>query len=551
MNLSVERSYWWYKEPLSRLQRLGLGVATGLLAALAWHPVGATLLIFVAFVPLLLAGEDIAAQGRGRRGWRFWGVAYLALFLFNLITTWWIKNATVEGAAAAIILNAALMTIPLAVYYRTRLRWGVVAGLCTLVPAWLLFEKIHLGWELSWPWLTLGNVFCNRVSWVQWYSVTGHLGGSAWVWWVNAILFLGFCHADRKHLAKAVCWATAVVLLLLTVSLSMAPFAIDHLPRTEVVAVQPNIDPYLQKFEGSPGFIPYEQQVARMERLSDSLITPKTRWVLWPETALDASLSEDAPHAEPLLRRLQAWVDAHPGLNLVVGATTYHVYPADSAPAGARRSAQGDRYDVYNTALHLQAGNPQIGIYHKSKLVPGVEGIPYPGALSLLNSLAINLGGTSGGLGRQPEREVFATANGAQRLAPAICYESVFGDFMADFARQGGQAIAIITNDAGWGNTAGHQQHLLLARLRAVEERRWVARSANTGISGFIDPAGNLSDTLGYGRMGAVRRSIGLSDQTTGYMLWGDAGLILLIVAFCIWLGRTSLPIGEAWLRRS
>lgn len=551
MNPSAESWYWWYKGRLSAWQLAGLGIASGLLASASWHPYNATLLIFLAFVPLLLAGEAIAVQG-GKRGNRFWRVSYLAMFVFNLITTWWVKNATVEGATAAIVLNAALMTIPLAIYYRARLRWGVVAGLCVWAPAWLLFEKLHLGWDLTWPWLTLGNTFAARATWVQWYSITGHLGGSAWVLWVNAILFLGFCHSQREHLVKAVCWATAAVLLMVTISLCMLPFAVDYrMSRTEVVVVQPNIDPYTQKFEGTPDFIPFSRQIERMERLSDSLITPRTRWVLWPETALDVNLNEADLETDGLIRAMQLWVDSRPGLNLIVGSTTYVIYPPDQAPAGARYSDRIGAYDIFNSALHIQAGGRKVEVYHKSKLVPGVEGMPYPAVVGPLTNLVIDLGGTAGGLGRQPERVVFATADGRQKLGPAICYESVFGDFMADFPRAGGQAIAIITNDAWWGRTPGHEQHLLMARLRAIEERRWLARSANTGISAFIDPAGTLGDTLSYGRMGALRSTIGLSDAKTGYLIWGDLGLIGFILVLCLWQGLSGYRRREGFYSRN
>jgi apolipoprotein N-acyltransferase len=124
-----------------------------------------------------------------------------------------------------------------------------------------------------------------------------------------------------------------------------------------------------------------------------------------------------------------------------------------------------------------------------------------------------------------------------QRIGTGICYESIFGDFMADYSREGAQALAIITNDAWWGHTPGHEQHLLIGRLRAIEQRRYMARAGNTGISGFIDPLGQLHDTLSYARQGAKRGVIGLSSTTTGYSIWGDTGLILLVLTLCLWQG--------------
>jgi apolipoprotein N-acyltransferase len=145
----------------------------------------------------------------------------------------------------------------------------------------------------------------------------------------------------------------------------------------------------------------------------------------------------------------------------------------------------------------------------------------------------------------------FYSQDSTQSLGPAICYESIFGDFMADFSREGAQAIAIITNDAWWGNTPGHEQHLLMARLRAIEQRRWVARAANTGISGFIDPAGNLHDTLSYTRQGARRAIISLSKQKTAYLWLTDVSVILLVLVFSLWQGAVAYKNQATFYTRS
>jgi apolipoprotein N-acyltransferase len=550
MNSSEGKLYWWFKGPfeyarsggLRPLHLLGLALLTGLLATLAWHPSPAQVLLFPAFVPLMLAGELVLASKAKRRGFLFWGTTYIAMLSWNIGVTWWIVNSTLEGAIAANVLNALFMTVPWQVYIRLRVRWGVLPGLCGLTLSWLLFEILHLRWDLTWPWLTLGNAFATRPDWVQWYEWLGTLGGSAWVWWVNGILFLGFAHSEARAAARALCWGTAVFLLMITVSYGILPWAAADSASggsIEMVVVQPNIDPYTQKFEGTPAFIPYQEQIDRMWRLSDSLITPNTQWVLWPETALDASLPEDRLADNELILPMQKKLDTYPGLHLIVGATTYTYYPKEAAPASARQTADGSYYDVFNTALHLESGSKQIGIYHKSKLVPGVEGFPFPAVLGPLTALVIDLGGTAGGLGKQDTRANFsAKASGkfpASSIAPAICYESIYGDFMADFARAGSTTIGIITNDAWWGNTAGHQQHFAMARLRAIEERRWVARAANTGISGLIDASGSVRQTLPYLKQGALRLQVGQTSptKTTLYMRLGDWGVFLFVLAMC------------------
>ncbi len=529
------KSYWWWKAAAdsryARFTPLFLSILTGALAAAAWHPLPTTVFIFFAFVPLMLVGELMLETPRKRQSWRFYRHSYLAHLVWNIGSTWWIWNASPAGAIMAILGNAALQSLPWLAYFKMRRGLGPVFGLCGLVVTTLLFEYMHLRWELTWPWLNIGNVFAGRPEWVQWYEWTGALGGSAWVLWANAAVFLGFCSDTRSRFAKGISWATALVLLGLTVSYCLYPWRLQiDKPGTEVVVVQPNIDPYTQKFEGLPGFIPFEKQVDMMWQISRANITPNTRWLLWPETAIDATLPEAGLINQPIIAQIRHYLEVYPDLNLVVGATTYHMYQKDMAPPAARFHQGFGYYEVYNSALLLRKGMDSVPVYHKSKLVPGVEGLPYP---SLLKVFAINLGGTAGGLGHQNEREVFTSQDGRVVMGPAICYESAFGDFMDDFSEKGAQYLGIITNDAWWGDTPGHVQHLNLARLRAIESRRWMARSANTGISAFIDPLGKDVKTLGYGKQGALRYTVPLKTETTLYTRIGDEGVILFVVLMC------------------
>jgi apolipoprotein N-acyltransferase len=151
----------------------------------------------------------------------------------------------------------------------------------------------------------------------------------------------------------------------------------------------------------------------------------------------------------------------------------------------------------------------------------------------------IDLGGTVATKTTQDDRAVFETAQGS-KVAPVICYESVYGNYVGGYVKNGAQFLAIITNDAWWGDTQGHQQHLSIARLRAIETRRWIARSANTGISAVINPSGKVVDRLEYETQGVLRATIGLSDEITFYTRHGDyiariaGGMGLFILLFGI-----------------
>lgn len=112
--------------------------------------------------------------------------------------------------------------------------------------------------------------------------------------------------------------------------------------------------------------------------------------------------------------------------------------------------------------------------------------------------------------------------SGGIKFAPVVCYESVYGEFVAQQCRKGAQAIFIITNDGWWKDTPGYRQHLNFARLRAIETGRWVARSANTGSSAFINPKGDVVQKTSYNTRTALKQSIALKDQATFYITYGD-----------------------------
>ncbi len=121
----------------------------------------------------------------------------------------------------------------------------------------------------------------------------------------------------------------------------------------------------------------------------------------------------------------------------------------------------------------------------------------------------------------QEERSVFELTGG-EAAAPIICYESVYGDYVTGYVRNGAGFLSIITNDAWWDDTQGHQQHLSYAKLRAIETRKDVVRSANTGISAFINQKGEITQSLGYEQQGSLQSEIKSNTIRTFYVRHGD-----------------------------
>jgi apolipoprotein N-acyltransferase len=511
-----------FRETNNRYNLPLLALLSALLLWLGWPVKPLAFFLFVGWVPFLLMEQIISSQNKPKKGRRFFRHAYLTLLLWNIFTTYWVSYSTLGGGIAAVVFNALFMSVPMMAFYWTKRAAGKAIGYLSLPIYWIAFEQFHLNWDLSWPWLTLGNGFASLPSWVQWYEYTGFLGGSVWIWVVNLLIFFAL-QSRRKSMARWWAPAAAIVLPLL-LSFWIGSQYQEKGEAAEVVVVQPNVDPYREKFEGGEGYIPFDQQLARLIKLSEQQITPNTKFVLWPETSISNGLNwEENFQFSPVRLVLQDFLARHPGIELVSGITSAIQYPDSTKKSvTARQHPEVGYYDVFNAGLHLQQSG-KFEFYHKSKLVPGVEKLPYPGLFGFLGPMAIDLGGSVGSYGMQEERSVFRHAQHPNLSgAPVICYESIYGEYVSEYVRNGANAIFIITNDAWWSDSPGYKQHLAYANLRAIETRRSVARSANTGISGFINQKGQLVQKSGWWVPAALKGVIRFNQEQTFYTRHGE-----------------------------
>ncbi|MBE7179052.1 MAG: apolipoprotein N-acyltransferase, partial [Mucilaginibacter polytrichastri] len=295
---------------------------------------------------------------------------------------------------------------------------------------------------------------------------------------------------------------------------------------SNIVVVQPNIDPYKKGTD-----IPAIEQLGILTHLSDSVAQKNTEFFLWPETALPTEVDEDNIHNSPADPAIKSFLSKYKNGNLLTGIESYKIYKDDATPTTQPLQNGGGYFDRFNAAA-LFENSPKVQFYHKSKLVPGVEQMPFGSSLSFLKPVFRHLGGSTGGYGKQPEPSVFYSQSGIG-AAPVICYESIWGDYVSEYVKQGAQFIAIITNDGWWENTSGKDQHYQYAKLRAIENRRWVARSANTGISCFINERGDVVRKSGWWVKTAINQTINLNEQLTIYTRYPDA-LIYLVMLLAV-----------------
>jgi apolipoprotein N-acyltransferase len=509
-------------------KNLPLALLSGLLLWIGWPPTPyTTFLLFIGFVPMLLAMENIIQSSSPKKGRQIFNTAFIGFFVWNTASVYWVYNALKQvGDLVAIpitlipySLGPLLMATACWLYYRLRLLTGRNWSLTGLVCLWIGYEYLHQSWDLNFPWMTLGNGFAVSHQWIQWYEYTGVYGGTIWIWVVNILAFLiyvGLREAQTKKLRLRLISAFVLAIICpLSFSLYTYYSYTEQPNPSNIVAVQPNIDPYDKE-----GTIPTALQIDIMIHLSRDIAQPNTEFFLWPETAIPDYMDEDRILTDHYYKQAHYFLRDYKNGNLLTGGETYKLYNNRATPTASQTQQPGVFMDNFSTAINIEnEGKPQF--YHKSRLVPGAEALPFGNALWFLKPVFEHLGGATGMYGIQSDAEVFYSQSGIG-VDPVICYESIYGAYVARSVKKGAQFIAIITNDGWWENTSGKDQHLDYAKLRAIETRRWVAQSANTGISAFINQRGDVVQQTKWWTKTAIKQDINLNSDITFYVEHGD-----------------------------
>ena len=517
---------------------------SAVLLSLPWLVPHTGALALVAFVPLLVA-DAVAEQCKVRASWLFPAATFVA---WNAATTFWVCNATVGGGIFAVLANAAQMLLVWLLFRLARKKMGGALPYIFLAAMWIAWERQYYNVQISWPWLNLGGAFAQSTRTVQWYEYTGLMGGSLWIWAVNLGVF-GLLEAvsdgywQRWKAAGRVCALLGITLAVAGPVVASKLIWSSYEERSEgtvdVVVGQPNFDPY-EKFQSMSQA---QQTDVLLDLFGEALAGRPAAPVLLlaPET-FTGDITLNVPEQSPTLQRFRHFLAEHPGAEMLFGASTYEIFNTHASPTPLARP-YGDGWVIgHNSALTATATDP-VEVYHKSKLVVGTELTPYPRIFVPLDNWLSKMMGVSGLMGRCVGQDGVSLLHfGEQRipLGCAVCYESVYGEYCAEYVRKGAKALTIITNDAWWGNTPGYRQHLSYARLRAIELRRDIARCGNTGISGFIDQRGEILSQSDWWTRQVISGQINLNSEQTAFVRHGDIVgrvctlVFLLLAAFLL-----------------
>ena len=525
------------------IKNIFLAAISALLFSVSWPTYGVPFFIFFAFVPLLLMEQEISKFSKiKRKGWAVFGLSYFTFFIWNLVTTGWLyyaKNPDGSNSLLAVAIplfaNSLLMSSTFQLYYWYKKVRGTYFGLVFFVAIWLSFERFHLSWEFTWPWLNLGNVFSEYPKVIQWYDTIGATGGSFWILLINVFTFYTIriweAGRIRKDLIKNVAIISALIFIPIFISIyKYNSFQEKPVGNVNVVLLQPELDPYNEKYSKDS-----LQILDELLTLAEQNSKGKVDFFIAPETAFPGrgSLSEKGFNKSLSINIAKEFLTKHPKSILLTGASTHKFLFNESETENySVKIQEGLWVNSYNSALQI-IPNQNVEVYHKGKLVPGVEIFPYIRFLKpFLGDAMLDFGGATSSLGIDKERKVFVNQFNKAKVAPIICYESIYGEFVTDYVKNGANLLAIMTNDSWWGNSEGHKQLLSYARLRAIETRREIVRAANSGISAHINAKGDIVEDTFYGDQTALAVTANLLEEKSIYTKTGD--LISRIAIFVL-----------------
>lgn len=500
------------------------------------------LFVLIGYVPLLYAELLLTRHNFSHTNLKVFIAAFLSFSVMNIVALWPFEKLLSYWIILFSLLSAGISALVFLLFSLTKRKLGKIWG----YTAWIVFtvalEFLSLNTVFSFPCLLSGVLVfgSGNVSLIQWYEYTGVLGGSVWVLLCNLLFFLLLKKCLDKKTMKGTLklWGILVACALLPIVFSLyLYYSYEENPDpVEFVVVQPNIDPYTEKFVDDN-----DRQLERMISLAKQSITSNTEYVVFPETALIGNIWFNNIEENPLVLKIRdSLLVNNPTTKIIAGADMmqYYVVHDGKAPTPwAKKAEDKIYYDFFNVAMQIDSNEVQV--YKKSKLVLGTEYVPFVRQFPQLEKLVINLGGSAQSRGRQEKPSLLKSETAS--VATVICFESIFGEYVSKFIKLGGEVICVISNDGWWEPSPIPQRHFLFAQMRAVENRRAVVRCANTGISGFINQRGDVVATSAWWEPISMKQQVNKNTKLTFYSRHGDyigwicAGISFVIVLFAIY----------------
>ena len=507
-----------------------LAAISGLLLTGAFPKIGFDWLIWFALLPLLYALKNMPAWAAFRMGFVTGLIHFLTLlyWLVPVMRTYGYLPAYLSITvlclfAAVLALFIALFSAVLAAFGKTPVR-----SLIMIPIGWVALEYLRTFIFSGFPWELLGYSQFNRLQLIQISDIFGVYGLSALIAFTNATLFISLLHFTKRR------WQDSNIsnrLAVGSIIVLMAAFGLTLLyghwrlndvtkrmtasPKARVAVIQGNID---QAIKWNPAF--QIDTVEKYNRLSASIIEQHPDLIVWPESATPFFFLYDIKPSELVFEGIHQTAKDY-----LIGSPSF--------------VRQNDVAKYFNSAYLISPQSKTMGKYDKTHLVPYGEYVPFKKWLPFLGKIVAQVGDfEAGAIGNTLQWK-------DQKIGVQICYEIIFPGLSRAMARNNASLLINITNDAWFGTTSGPYQHFSMAVFRAVENKRSLARAANTGISGFIDPAGRILTATALLEEAAVVRSIPLLKEKTVYTIIGDLFarlcMAVVVLAALLNIGRWGI----------
>jgi apolipoprotein N-acyltransferase len=509
-----------------------LAALSGILLTGAFPKLGFDWLIWFALLPLLYAQKDQPVRSAFRMGFLTGLVHFLTLlyWLVPVMRTYGYLPAYLSIAvlclfAAVLALFVAIFSAALAGFGKTPARCLIMIPIC-----WVALEYLRSFIFSGFPWELLGYSQFNRLQLIQISDIFGVYGLSALIALTNATLLISLLYSTKRRwrdteISKRLAVGSIIVIMAAFAStLLYGHWRLDTIdqrmkasPKVRIAVVQGNID---QAIKWNPAF--QIDTAKKYNRLSASIIGQHPDLIVWPESATPFYFLYDIKPSELVLEGMH-----RTSKDYLIGS-----------PSFVRTN---NVVQHYNSAYLISPQTTTMGKYDKTHLVPYGEYVPFKKWLPFLGKIVAQVGDFETGTEGQtlPWKD--------QQIGVQICYEIIFPGLSRAMAANGATLLINITNDAWFGKTSGPYQHFSMTVFRAVENRRSLARAANTGISGFIDPAGRILAATGLLKEAAVTRSLPLLKEKTVYTRTGD---LFARVCMAVVLLLTLLEIIRRTIKR-
>ncbi|MEX1138794.1 MAG: apolipoprotein N-acyltransferase [Bacteroidota bacterium] len=535
-----------------RRSNLLLAVSTGLLLGFAFPPSPFYSFAYLGLVPFLFLLVRLETVGSVLR------YSYLSMGVFNLITLYWVGGFThmrdpylMISGGLLLLLHPMFYWLPILGGFVILRRWGEKAFLAAFPFLWVGFEFSHSLGEFSFPWLTLGNSQAYDTNRIQIIEFTSVYGLSMLVLIFNVLAFIvirNLTNRAWKPLSRHSVLTVSLLMVLYLLPLIYGvvrrdSFASDGGSPVKVGIVQPNIDPFEKWGEGFDSqWESFARQLRILYEETRRLSADSLDVVLWPETAIPFYIL--LPQNAEFYNQLKHEVDLG-GTPVFTGVPDgLYLDSAHATPTSKWIPAAGMFFEGYNAATLFKPYEGSGRVYHKVNLVPFAERVPHAETLTFLIE-AVRWSVGLGSWGKGTERILFnlpTRSKDSVLFAGMICYELIFPGYVRQLVEDGAEFLVVLSNDSWWGNTSGARQLSATSILRAVETRRWVVRCANGGISGIIDPSGQMVQETGMFESATVSGMIRAQQGETFYVRHGDivgwmsliGGLFAIAAAFVI-----------------